>query len=372
VLSMAVVGHRLSGGASQAAVPRSHLACVAVATTGRSPSSRRRPTIEDVARLAGVSRGTVSRSINGGRNVRPEVLEAVNAAIGALGYSVNQAARNFARGRTGSVAFVISEGQEHLFQDPNFGVFVRVFSRHLRLAGRQLLITTAQDREEEESLADYVGGGHVDGVLLALTRDGEPLLMRLHEKRIPMVVIGRPLGFEDLVSWVSIDDGRAGEEVTRYLASRVRGPIGTVTGPLHTSSGRDRLAGYQRALGRRFRADLVEQGDWSMLSGRLATARLLERCPGLCGLFVASDLMAVGAVGALREAGRRVPDDVAVAGFDSSAAAEMVEPPLTTMHNPVEETALEAVRILNGLLAGSLKGPVHVQLDSKLVIGGSV
>lgn len=342
-----------------------------MATSSHAAASRRRPTIEDVARLAGVSRGTVSRSINGGHNVRPEVLRTVNEAITALGYSVNQAARNFARGRTGSVAFVISEGQEHLFEDPNFGIFVRVFSRQLRLAGHQLLVTAAQDQDEEEFLADYLGAGHVDGALLALTHDEEPLLKRLYASRLPMVVVGRPLGFEELVSWVGIDEENAGEQITRYLASRVVGPIATVTGPLHTSSGRDRLAGFSRALGERFRPDLVEHGDWSMLSGRLATAKLLEKCPDVTGLFVASDLMAVGAVGALREAGRHVPDDVAVVGFDDSAAATMVEPRLTTMRNPVEETALEATRILDDLIAGRLNDPVHLRLASELVRGGS-
>lgn len=334
-------------------------------------SSGRRPTIEDVARLAGVSRGTVSRSINGGRNVRPEVLKTVNAAISALGYSVNQAARNVARGRTGSVAFVISEGQEHLFEDPNFGMFVRVFSRQLRQAGRQLLVTTAQDQEEEEFLAGYLSGGHVDGALLALTRDKEPLLGMLHASRLPLVVLGRPLGFEDLVSWVGIDDEPAAEQVTRYLAGRVQGPVATVTGPLHTSSGRDRLSGFRRALGRRFRADLVEHGDWSMLSGRVGATRLLDRCPGLGGIFVASDLMAVGAVGALRESGRRVPEDVALVGFDNSAAATMVDPPLTTMRNPVEQTALEATRILDDLIAGRSQGPVHIILSSDMIKGGT-
>src|ERR1700691_3770016 len=121
-----------------------------------SAAAARRPTIEDVARLAGVSRGTVSRVLNGGRNVRPAVLDTVNAAIDALGYSVNQAARNLARGHTGSIAFVISDREERLFEDPNFGLFVRVFSRQLRANGRHLLMTTAQDEEEDNFLGDYL------------------------------------------------------------------------------------------------------------------------------------------------------------------------------------------------------------------------
>ena len=331
----------------------------------------RRPTIEDVARLAGVSRGTVSRVINGGRSVRPPVLDAVNAAIDALGYSVNQAARNLARGRTGSIAFVISDCEESLFEDPNFGLFARVFSRQLRTTGRHLLITTAQGEQEENFLGDYLTLGHVDGALLALTHEEEPLLGRLLSHRLPLVVLGKPLGFEDAFSWVAIDDEKAAYTVVSHLAGRVDGAIGTVTGPLHTSSGRERLDGYQRALGDQFRPDLVAHGDWSLSSGHRGARQLLERNPGLRGLFVASDLMAVGAMGALREAGRRVPDDVAVVGFDDSKAATMVEPALTTMRNPIEQTALEALRILDDQIAGRARRPVHMLLSSELVERGS-
>jgi DNA-binding LacI/PurR family transcriptional regulator len=336
-----------------------------------APPARRRPTIEDVARLAGVSRGTVSRVINGGRNVRPAVLDAVNAAIDALGYSVNQAARNLARGRTGSIAFVISDREESLFEDPNFGVFARVFSRELRKTGRHLLITTAAGEQEENTLGDYLTLGHVDGALLAPTHEDESLLGRLLPHRLPLVVLGKPLGFEDAFSWVAIDDEKAAFTVVSYLAGRTRGPIGTVTGPLHTSSGRERLEGWRRGVADRFRPELVATGDWSLGSGYRGAEQLLSRDPGLRGLFVASDLMAVGAISALRKAGRRVPDDVAVVGFDDSAAATMVEPALTTMRNPIEQSALEALKVLDDQIAGRVRRPVHVLLSSELVERGS-
>jgi DNA-binding LacI/PurR family transcriptional regulator len=338
---------------------------------GSAASSRRRPTIDDVARLAGVGRGTVSRVINGGRNVRPAVRDAVNEAIDALGYSVNQSARNLARGRTGSVAFVISEHEERLFEDPNFGLFARTFSRQLRHSGRHLLIATAGDEAEENSLGDYLTLGHVDGALLALTHDEEPLLLRLQANKLPFVVLGKPLGFEKAFSWVAIDDEKAAFTIVSYLVGKVSGTIGTVSGPLQTSSGLERLAGCRRALGDRFRPDLVVTGDWSLQSGRQGTEELLRRHPGLRGLFVASDLMAVGAIGALRAAGRRVPEDVAVVGFDDSAAATMVEPALTTIRNPIEQTALEALRILDDQIAGHVHPPVQLVLGSELVARSS-
>jgi DNA-binding LacI/PurR family transcriptional regulator len=330
-------------------------------------SPRRRPTIDDVARLAGVGRGTVSRVINGGHNVRPAVQDAVNAAIDALGYSVNQSARNLARGHTGSIAFVISDRQERLFEDPNFGLFARTFSRQLRPSKRHLLITSAGDEEEKNSLGDYLTVGHVDGALLALTHDEEPLLPRLQASKLPIVILGKPLGFERALSWVAIDDENAAFTVASYLAGKVEGAIGTVTGPLQTSSGLERLTGFRRALGDRFRPDLVATGDWSLQSGRHAAEVLLRHHPGLRGLFVASDLMAVGAIGALRAAGRRVPEDVAIVGFDDSAAATMVEPELTTIRNPIEQLAIEALRILDDQIAGRVNSPVHLVLGSELV-----
>jgi DNA-binding LacI/PurR family transcriptional regulator len=211
----------------------------------------------------------------------------------------------------------------------------------------------------------------VDGALLALTHEDESLLRLLLPHRLPLVVLGKPLGFEDAFSWVAIDDEKAAFTAVSYLAGRTDGGIGTITGPLHTSSGRERLDGFCRALGGRYRPDLVATGDWSLSSGQHGARHLLGLDPGLRGLFVASDLMAVGAIGALREAGRRVPEDVAVVGFDNSAAATRVEPALTTMRNPIEQTALEALRILDDLIAGRVRKPVHILLSSELVERGS-
>jgi DNA-binding LacI/PurR family transcriptional regulator len=331
----------------------------------------RRPTIEDVARVAGVSRSTVSRVLNGGRHVRPEALSKVNRAVEVLGYSVNQAARNLAAGRTGSVAFVVSEQSEHLFSDPNFGAFVRIFSRELRSRGQHLLVTTAEDYGEEAFLADYLTAGHVDGALFALPREGETLLNRVARSGLPVVVQGQPLGFEQELSWVAVDDEAAAFEAVSYLLGQGRSRIGTITGPLNTSSGRRRLEGYLRAAGPGSPQDLVAVGDWSATSGRLGAQQLLERDSQMDGLFVASDLMALEAMRVLKEAGRRIPGDVAVVGFDDSTAAVRADPPLTTIHQPFEQSAAESVRILNELIAGPGTGPQHVLMPTTLVRRGS-
>ena len=327
----------------------------------------KRPTIEDVAREAGVSRSTVSRVLNGGLHVRPDAISRVNMAMGALSYSVNQAARNLASGRTGSSALVISEQSEHLFGDPNFGVLVRTISRELRRRGQHLLVTTAEDYGEETFLADYLTAGHVDGVLFSLPRDGESLLDRIASGGPPVVVLGVPLGHEEDLSWTAIDDEAAAFEAVSYLIGLGRSEIGTITGPVDTSSGRDRLEGYRRAVGPGSPPSLVALGDWSPVSGRVGAEQLLARHPRMDGLFVASDLMAMDAMPALKAAGRRIPQDVAVVGFDNSIAAIRADPPLTTMHLPFEESATEAARILIELIAAPDSGPQHRILPTHMV-----
>jgi DNA-binding LacI/PurR family transcriptional regulator len=327
----------------------------------------RRPTIEDVARVAGVSRSTVSRVLNGGQHVRPEAISRVNSAVGALGYSVNQAARNLASGRTGSVAFVISEQSEHLFGDPNFGVLVRTFSRELRGRGQHLLVTTAQDYGEEAFLGDYLTAGHVDGALFALPREGEALLNRIASSGLPLVVLGQPLGHERELSWVAVDDEAAAFEAVSYLLRQGRSRIGTITGPVATSSGRRRMEGYRRAVGAAAPPGLVVFGDWSPASARSGTQDLLARHPGMDGLFVASDLMALEAMAVLKESGRRIPQDVAVVGFDDSTAAVRADPPLTTIHQPFEQSAAEAVRILTELIAGLHDEPQHLLMPTGMI-----
>ena len=331
----------------------------------------RRPTIMDVARVAGVSRGTVSRVLNGGHSVRDSKVAVVLDAVDALGYSVNLTARQLRKGHTGSVAFVISEEHEHLFEDPNFGIRVKAFTRQLEAAGLHLLISIAEDARVDAFLGNYLTAGHVDGVLLAMLREGDPLLELLGSE-VPVVVLGRPPGgLEKAVSWAGMDDENAAYDATRFLVAQGRKRIGTITGPLDDTAGQDRLQGYRAALDRAYRRRLVSEGDWSLESGRLGAEVLIERYPDIDGLFVASDLMAAGAMKSLRRAGRRVPEDVAIVGCDDSPAALTTDPTLTTMRNPFEETAEAAVHLLHDLISGRSSEPSHIVLPSQLVQRGS-
>ncbi|MFF1968185.1 LacI family DNA-binding transcriptional regulator [Streptomyces sp. NPDC058232] len=335
---------------------------------GQSGTGRRRPpTIHDVAREAGVSRGTVSRVLNGGHNVSPAALDAVNSAIRKTGYTVNRHARSLITGRSDSVAFLLTEPQERFFEDPNFNVLLRGCTAALAAHDIPLLLMIAGTEAERRRNMRYIAG-HVDGVLLVSSHSGDPVAARLHEAGVPLVACGKPLGQGSKVSYVAADDRDGARDMVRYLYESGRRRIATVSGPLDTPGGVERLAGYREMLAEcGLPADeaLIVPGDYSRASGEAATALLLERAPDLDAVFVASDLMAQGVLAALEKAGRRVPEDVAVGGFDDSPAALASRPELTTIRQPWDRISAEMVRVLLARIGG--EEPAAVILPTELV-----
>jgi len=328
---------------------------------------RRRPTIHDVAAAAGVSRGTVSRLLNGDRYVSASARVAIERAIAETGYVVNRNARSLVTRRTGSVVMVLSEPQEKLFEDPNFPVLLRTATRRLAERDVSLVMMIAADDSDRERVVRYVRGGHADGVLLISTHAGDPLPDRLREINVPAAAQGAILGRESVIPYAAADDREGARQMTRYLVESGRRRIATITGPLDTPGGVLRLEGFCDVLGRKASKRLIEHGDYTQLGGESAMARLLQRAPDIDAVFVGSDLMAAGALSALRAAGRRVPDDVAVGGFDDSAVALTTHPPLTTVRQPLAQVAEETVRLLLELIDGDR--PEHpVILPTELVI----
>lgn len=296
-----------------------------------SQEARSRPNLEDVAARAGVSRATVSRVVNGQPSVAPGIRERVQQAIDELGYVPNQAARALMTNRSGAVALVASEPAARVFGDPFFSGIVRGVSLETNRAGLQLVLLMAQDFEDLDRVKQFLRRSPVDGAMLISGHDGDGLPAELERLQTPYIIGGRPTHPRLLAPFVD-NDNRAGAELaTNHLRSIGRGRIATVTGPLDMSAGVDRLAGFRKALDGQLHDDLVEEGDFTVRGGEAATDRLLERAPDLDGLFAASDLMALGALTALRRAGRRVPDDVAVVGFDDNEFALTADPQLTTI-----------------------------------------
>jgi DNA-binding LacI/PurR family transcriptional regulator len=332
-----------------------------------SRERRRRPTIRDVADEAGVSRATVSRVLNGGLRVSPEALKAVNRAIERTGYSANRHARALSAGRSNTVAFLLTEPQDRLFEDPNFSTLLRGVAQSL--ASQQnplvLVLVFASTETERRRTLDYLTQ-QVDGVLAVSTHSGDPLVGQLLGADVPLVACGRVLGQTLPAASVAADDRTGAQMATRHLRDRGRRRIAMITGPLDTSGGTDRLAGYREALGDDYDPSVVVTGDYSRQSGVEGMRRLLATGARIDAVFVASDLMASGALSVLHAAGLDVPGDVAVVGFDDSSYATATEPPLTTVRQPWDRISQEMVRLLLELIDG--KEPVTVTVPTQLVV----
>ncbi|MQM27347.1 LacI family DNA-binding transcriptional regulator [Glycomyces albidus] len=331
--------------------------------------ARKRPTINDVAAASGVSRGTVSRVLNGHANVSLAAELAVRRAVIETGFVVNRAARSLKTSRTGSIVMVLSEPQERLFEDPNFSVVLRAATRRLADRDTALVLMVAGDRGGRDRVARYLRGGHADGALLVSAHAGDPLLEAVEHSGIPVVACGAVLGRESAVPYAAADDRGGARQITEYLAGLGRRRIGMITGPLDTPGGALRMEGFTDVLGRKATKRMVVHGDYTQAGGERAMRTLLENAPALDAVFVASDLMASGALRALHDAGRAVPGDVAVGGFDDSAIATATSPMLTTVRQPLEEVAGEAVRLLVALLDGDRVE--SVVLPTELVVRDS-
>ncbi|MDN3293766.1 LacI family DNA-binding transcriptional regulator [Streptomyces ficellus] len=341
-----------------------------MAVSGRQTG---RPTLEEVAARAGVGRGTVSRVINGSPRVSDRAKEAVGQAIAELGYVPNRAARALAGARTDAVALVIPETEARLFAEPYFLDIIRGVSAELADADMQLLLTLIRSSKERQRFEQYLSAQRVDGVLLVSVHGDDPLPDLVQELGIPAVLNGRRSADEP-VAYVDSDNVGAGRSAVAHLAGRGRRRIATITGPLDMYVARCRLDGYRQGIeAAELPLDdrLVAAADFTEEGGRRAMRQLLDRCPGLDGVFAASDVMAAGARSVLRDAGRRVPDDVALIGVDDSAVARLMDPGLTSVRQPIEEMGRRMARALLQHITGSGTEPRQVILPTDLVVRDS-
>ncbi|MCX5387212.1 LacI family DNA-binding transcriptional regulator [Streptomyces sp. NBC_00083] len=341
--------------------------------------SRQAPTLEDVAREAGVSRATVSRVVNGVRNVDPAIQEMVQRAIARTGYAPNRAARSLVTRRAETIALVVSgagsgpgESQEafaaRVFADPFFGRVVAGVVGFLRPRSMHPVLMFAESAEDRDEVLTYLRQGRADGALIVSTHADDPLPTLLAAAKLPAVLFARPTRPVPL-SYVDLDHRDGGRlAAERLLARGCRRPA-TVAGPLAVSASQERLAGFRDTMARNGHPYVpVVEGGFTLDSGVAAMARLLDELPDVDGLFAANDLMAQGACQLLRERGRRVPDDVAVIGFDDSGIATACRPPLTTVRQPVEAMAGEMARLLDEHVRGRRTDPTSVVFDPELVV----
>ncbi|MEW1873526.1 LacI family DNA-binding transcriptional regulator [Streptomyces caelestis] len=314
-------------------------------------SGNRRPTIKTVAARAGVGRTTVSRVVNGSELVSADARARVLAAIKELNYVPNSVARGLVTNRTNAVALVIPESESRLGSEPFFAALIRGVSGALTESRTQLQLMLVRDQAERDQLTETVAAHRVDGVLLVSVHADDRLPGMLEEMGLPTVLAGRRDAGEQL-SYVDSDNAGGATAAVRHLLHRGRRRIATITGPLDMDVGRSRLAGWRtahREAGVPADELLVEEGGFTEEGAHRAMRSLLERAPDLDAVFAASDLMAVGVLAELRRQRRRVPDDVAVVGYEDSVLARHTAPPLTTVRQPVEEIGRTMARILTGI-----------------------
>ncbi|MET8995572.1 LacI family DNA-binding transcriptional regulator [Amycolatopsis sp. Hca4] len=327
-----------------------------------------RPTLADVARAAGVSSATASRVLNGFPQVRAETRRQVEQAVRALGYVRQRAARAGEAQRTGTVAVVLCEDGLRLFSDPFFGRIMGGIDRTLTAAGIQVVVLMMQAAAQDTTFR-YLAGGHVDGALFVSTHARSTTALSCVD--LPVVSAGRPVVPDPArYTYVDVDNRGGAEAAVRHLQATGRRRIATVAGPKDMAPGRDRLTGYLTAIAGAgpIDAGAVAHGDFGQASGEHAMRRLLDRRPDLDAVFVASDMMAVGALRALRRTGRRVPDDVAVVGFDNSPVSRTTDPPLTTVSQPVDALGARSAGELLAAIDGTARRPRRVVLGTTLVV----
>ena len=307
-----------------------------------------RPTLEEVGEVAGVSRATVSRVINNSPKVSPEVRTIVEQVIQKLGYVPNQAARTLVTRRTDALALVVCEPEARFFSDPFFSSVVRGVGSAAAEVDKNLVLLVLQGDVERARARRYLRPEHVDGVLVMSLHGDDPLPRQLEQAGVPTVLVGRPLGRSRL-PYVDADNRGGARSAVEHLLGLGRRTIATITGPSNMCAGIDRLDGYREALegaGLPVRKGLIGEGDFFEESGHREMTRLLARRPDLDAVFAASDLMAAGAIRALRESGRDVPGDVAVVGFDDAPIASHTVPTLTTIRQPLDEMTAAAADLL--------------------------
>lgn len=329
--------------------------------TVRSPA-----TLEEVAALAGVSRSTVSRVVNGSTSVSEEALVAVRQAIEKLNYVPNRAARSLARRQTHAIALVVPEDTSRFFGDPYFAAIVTGIHSRLSRSDYVLNLFIASD-DPGDKTTSYLRGGNADGAIVVSHHTSDTYVDRI-ATAVPVVFGGRPVRERDRDYYVDVDNVAGGRDATQYLIDKGHRRIATITGPHDMPAGIDRLRGYRQAMSGAGLAEFaVEDGNFTGSGGADAMQRILARGELPDAVFIASDLMASGALTALATAGIRVPQDIAVIGFDDSPVATSTTPQLTTMRQPSLQQGEVMAAVLLELLSGRDPRRVTI-LDTELVV----
>jgi len=327
-----------------------------------------RVTIRDVAERAGVSTATVSRALSGARPVSPSVHEQVTRAADDLGYSLNGIASALRRSRTDTVGMVVPS-----IANPFFTALVEGVEHALQQAGRQLFLCSSRsDPDLEAQRLRSLVARQVDGIVISPVHGVRSLeAVAWAADQLPLVQVDRYVAGVDS-DWVGVDDDIALRLVVDHLADRGVRTAAFVSSTLTNSSTELRVAGFREHTARRgIAVGQVLLGDYSIGWGREAMQRLLATGPLPDAVACADDLIALGVLQVCAEAGVAVPADLLVTGFDDIPYAALSDPPLTTVRQPQDDIADEAVRLLSAALGPDRAAPARSALAPSLVVRAS-
>jgi len=327
-------------------------------------------TLEDIAARAGVSRSTVSRVVNGQASVSGDVRKRVLEIIQSTGYQPHPAARSLASQRSWTIGLVLPHSVSFFFFDPYYPHLIKGVSQGCNQYNYTFALFLAGTKEDEEKIFPRVSRkGLLDGVLVQSGHHGDQqIISGLQKTNIPFVVVGRPFR-SDGISYIDVDNYNAANTAGSHLIQLGYKRIATISGAPNSTVGIDRKQGFLKALterGRDIDEALIEEGDFTEMSGYYAMQRLLPAKPD--AVFVASDVMAIGAIRAAQEAGLCIPDDIAFVGFDDLPIATVSEIRLTTVRQPVVQFGVQAVEVLIDLIENGIKPPRRIIMDTELVI----
>ncbi len=326
-------------------------------------------TSEDVAKKAGVSIATVSRVFNESPHVSPAVRRKVLRAAKALNYQPNRTAQRLRAKRSTVIGLVISD-----IQNPFFTSVVRGIEDVAYKHGYSVVLcNTDEDPNKERLYINVMRAEAVAGVILASTSETNPLAADLFDHDIPVVAIDRRIKDKRVDSVLAANTQGAFEAVSHLIALGHR-RIGFVGLQLTRSTGKERYDGYVRALrehGLSVSRQLVRIADAKQQGGYKRTHDLMTERPAITALFVANNLMTLGALDAIHERGMKIPDDISVVGFDDMACATLLEPPLTTVAQPTYELGQRAAELLLERLKQPQKPAVQIELKTSLIVRGS-
>lgn len=327
--------------------------------------SRNRATMRDVARLAGVSKTTVSRVLNGSDLVTEDTRTQVEDAIQRAGYVVSYQARSLATGRSDAVALLVTEPFQDMWADPTFASILGGIYSALSSTPMTPLLLQASTAAEQTKVRSLLEQGVVDGIIHLTPYVDSVLLEHLSTMRTPTVLCGGLPGepYAGQFSTVYADDEIGARLAATCLAERGREHPVALLGPRENPANVDRLTGYRSVLGDLLPDERVRFGEWDERSGHETAAQVLATRMPVDALLCASDRIAVGALEALEEAGLRVPEDVSVIGFDDHPLAARSTPPLTTVAQPMVSEGEVAVGLLQELLEGGAPRTEVLQME---------